>query len=587
MRMSRVSNIALHHRRSGSTRGRWIVTAALALMLGGVLAWYAVLIRPGQQALAGIVATDATARSDAWAWLLANVGDGQYPRLARFDDAINRALQERGPDSALRDAADVLRAIDAWTWSRRGERLVLRELHLRAQDGTSSQVGDVADAIIALPQHIEPAQIVAICQHMLERQSPAAWRNGLRAAAGWLGVERAAHLAHLQLPPLDKLASTDGASPDDVDAARFAIHRTWWLLRSWGGMRDAGADGGAAVADDAAAADRLDAFDVDGPVDVLEAQLLCAVRSDPEDISAVLDVITNWQRDARPAFAHILRYAADARARTALERLSRAGDRAAELALAERSEIPETNSTRRVAADSAAEPSLRRLAGWRLDRLGDATIESILESDPLEPDGSAYAAALVAERLLDHDAAVARSETWLRSLDPAFVRVGALLAALLGTHDELVAAALEAHTDGQVRTTLRVALIGLRRDRATADDRAFLHRAMHRDGDRFNPEAMMGMLMIGETDALAVLTTSPRGEWRLTVQPLAWLIERFLPTWHARAGRPMGGDAHGYRLHFDQLDALRLLTQRRLTFDARRLELSPTSSPGHRLPMTN
>ena len=47
-----------------------------------------------------------------------------------------------------------------------------------------------------------------------------------------------------------------------------------------------------------------------------------------------------------------------------------------------------------------------------------------------------------------------------------------------------------------------------------------------------------------------------------------WLIERFLPAWHAAAGRPTDGDATAVRLHFDRLEALRLLTHRRLRFDA-------------------
>ena len=51
------------------------------------------------------------------------------------------------------------------------------------------------------------------------------------------------------------------------------------------------------------------------------------------------------------------------------------------------------------------------------------------------------------------------------------------------------------------------------------------------------------------------------------MQKRAWLIERFVPTWHEAVGRPIGGSVRGIRLHFDHLEGARLINARRFVYD--------------------
>lgn len=189
----------------------------------------------------------------------------------------------------------------------------------------------------------------------------------------------------------------------------------------------------------------------------------------------------------------------------------------------------------------------------------------ILSESPTERDGATYAAALLAEKRLPRDAAIAQAEQWLRGFDEDFKRAGGLLASLLGEHASLVRQAMDASPSPIVRTSLRLALVGLGEEPIE-----FAHRALHKaDGD-VHPDALLCLLLVGDPIAfkrLVTLPDAPRGEaaeldWSAAVQARALLIERFAPTWHHDAGRPVGGNARGLRLHFDRLHARLLLEQR-------------------------
>jgi hypothetical protein len=91
---------------------------------------------------------------------------------------------------------------------------------------------------------------------------------------------------------------------------------------------------------------------------------------------------------------------------------------------------------------------------------------------------------------------------------------------------------------------------------------------MHRPNGDFAPDVLLCTLAARDADAARQLATQPIGDdWRLSVQQRAWLIQRFLPQWHAELGRPVGGDVDALHLHFELVAGLARLTARRLEYD--------------------
>ena len=302
------------------------------------------------------------------------------------------------------------------------------------------------------------------------------------------------------------------------------------------------------------------------PLPLREAQLMRATMLAPTDAAPLLAALDG--DGPAGALPYILRYSEDPAALVALRRLADAGDAGAVRALQARERRLDDEQARTVAADPDRDPWTRRLAAWRWDRLPEATLADVLALDPAEPDGSVYAAALLAERRLPAARAVAQAEAWMRSFNDDEKRAGALLAALLGTPADLLPRAAAIEDVGAVRTTQRLALWALGTPAGPDDPLEFAHRTLHdADGD-FDPDTALCMLLAGRAEALALLTSPPTADWRASVQQRAWLIERFVPAWHEAVGRPVGGSARALRLHFERLDALRLLQQRRAPFDA-------------------
>ena len=226
---------------------------------------------------------------------------------------------------------------------------------------------------------------------------------------------------------------------------------------------------------------------------------------------------------------------------------------------------------RRVMADPRLDPRRRRRAAWRCADPGGQDVTDLLKEDPTQSDGTVYATVLVAERFLPRPEAAALAESWIRDFNDDLKRAGALLAMLLGVHADLLERAYELENVAAVRTTQRLALHALDRPVEGDDPLEFAYRILYRAGGEFDPDTALCLLARGYTPVLKLLTTQPRvadgpifGEaaWRR-----AWLIERFAPQWHEHTGLPSVDDAAAIRLHFDDLNALRLLTQRRMAFD--------------------
>jgi hypothetical protein len=299
----------------------------------------------------------------------------------------------------------------------------------------------------------------------------------------------------------------------------------------------------------------------------------------------VLETLESWSGAPRPAFGYILRYSNDGRAIEALRVLADEGSEIARYVLDAKADGVDEALVRVLAEDAAQTPATRRLAAWRCDDLALDSVRAILALDPADEALDVYAAVLLAERRLPRNEATSLAESWVRSFNDDEKRAGALLAALLGEHLALLKRACEIEDVSAVRTTQRLALWAAGEPIGEEDPIEFAHRALHRAEGGFSADTALCMLLAGRTEALALLTSPLAGD-DLSAAALrrAWLIERFIPHWHAAVGRPIGGDGRALRLHFDRLEALRLLTQRDLQFDARKKIYAETSSGATSMP---
>jgi hypothetical protein len=507
----------------GAVKRFLLISMTLAVLVGAVGAWLAWPAWQLHRALVAIASPDRATRDEGWRHL--------EPRVADHLNDLDTRLADAG-DDALRHGADVRRRLGHWDWTRTPRGLFLRELEIRAADETTEvQITATRDLAVA-PLDLDADRLGGTFRTLLASPSSSVRRAAFEAAAGWLGPERGAWL--------------EGIVPVTDDSLQRMTHLA------------------------------LTAVEFPGPgepqppleaSDVREARLLRNTLVDPSDASAVLAWMDATESEPDPpALEYVLRHSRDRRAVRALEERADAGSRSARYALHARSRHADETQARRIVRDADAAPTTRRVAAWRWPGIPRDLLDILLALDPREDDGSVYAAALLAERRLPRADAVARAEAWIRSFNDDEKRAGALLAALLGAHHDLLAEAHTAEDMADVRTTQRLALWALGRPTGPDDPREFAFRTLHRSDGDFNPDAALCMLRAGDAGALDLLTRPPRAS-RQSVQQRAWLIERFVPSWYERLGRPIGGNPRALRLHFDALRARSLLERRRIEFD--------------------
>jgi hypothetical protein len=512
------------------------VTIALALLAGAAAAWLAVPAWTARRALDAIASADAEARRAGWDWLLAPSGDAPPRAAGRLDD-VNARLAD-APDDAVLHGADRLHTIRLWGWAHQPRGLVLRVAALHAA-GTPDAQGLAAETLAAAPLDLDPEPVAHVAGRLLGSSDPAVRDAAFAAACGWAGRDADEWIDLLPVRADDRRT---------LRVRHLALART--RPPCPGPPIDPGSD-----------------------ADVLAAALVRAVVGRPDDTGPLLDLLaSDGLADAAP-LEYALRYADDRRAVPALERRADGGSAVARFALQARARHMEDAAARRVLGDPERPRAARRLAAWRWDRVPPGDVRALLEEGVADDDGSVHAAVLLAERRLPADEATALAETWIRSFDDDEKRAGALLAALLGAHADRLERAYEAEDVEAVRTTQRLALWAAGRPTGPDDPIEFAHRTLHLPDDGglpdFRGDTALCMLVAGRHEALPLLTSPPR-PIGASVRTRAWLIERFVPGWHETVGRPIGGDAGVLRLHFDALEALRLLTARRLAFDPAR-----------------
>lgn len=519
-----------------------ITTIALAIILGAGGAWFGLPRLSRYRALNAITHDDASERRAGWTWLLARGGDGRLRVVAELD-RVNHALADAG-DAALSDGAAVLRARNLWGWDRQEHALVLRELRLRAAAGKEAAA---AGALLEAPLDVDPRSLLKLINALLQSDFVAARQTAFLAACGWAGPERGDWIAAL------------APRGDDTD-----LRRARHLVTSW-----------------CDPAPPLGPVDPAMPPEVVDAVLLRQVRLDPDDVGVLLAMCTHPTVAPPVVMPDVLRYARDPRALDMLRRLARDGNRGAEFALQTRSADRDETQAKLVLADADQPVTIRRLAAWRWGGVPLDRVRALLALDAADEDGAVYATALLAERHLPRAEAEQQAEQWIRSFNDDEKRAGALLAALLGVHADLLQEALDLENVPRVRTVQRLALAALGVIRGAEDIDEFGFRALHLPGGGLDPDILLCLLAAGRTEALRFLTRRPPGDAAKlgrAVQKQAWLIERFVPMWHDVVGRPIGSSVRGLFLYFDDLEASRMLYSRRWTFDAGRRVFEPEST---------
>ncbi len=165
-------------------------------------------------------------------------------------------------------------------------------------------------------------------------------------------------------------------------------------------------------------------------------------------------------------------------------------------------------------------------------RIDAEAARSQLQHSVTDHEGMAYVAALLAEHSLPRDEAVELARKWIVDLNNDRKRAGALLAALLGEHAELLVEAYEAASDGDVRTTQRAALMALGREVGDGDPLEFTHRAAHLPGGHINPDIVLCLLAAGYENAPRYLAKTPDDLAGEAIRARTLLAERFLPYWN-------------------------------------------------------
>lgn len=484
-------------------------TSTLAVVAASAL-WAAAQTAdiPGPPGLDQIASPDAGVRQQAWHRVLA---DTDRARLGALLPRINEALAGAG-EEAFAEAAERLRDQGLWGWAHQPPPLILREIEAAALSADDGRHGLAARALQSCPLELEAADVLPLVDLLLLSGAPEVRRSALEAACLWAGRTRATALAALTI--FDE-----------------ALERDRLLAWSWSLPAPAPAS-------------ELPGVWPDDDADIVEAALVARLRLDPDGAAVLARTRESWQTEPRPAFEALDVMAAS----------------------------PARTETAALAADPAAPIWLRRLAAWQLAEVSPEVLQQLLDGPAAAEDGHVYALALLAERFLTREAAVAAAASWIRSFDDDRKRCGALLAMLAGAERRLLEEACAAEDVPAVKRLERLALAAMaagESDDPTARDLG-ARCLMRPDGD-FDPDVALAILGGGHDATLAVLTSQPRGDgWDAycrSVQARSWLVERLVPGWHAAAGRPLVAEPRAVRLHFDDLRALRLLTQRRLTFD--------------------
>lgn len=530
------------------------MTLTVAVGIGIVAA---LLLAPHWQrrrALIGITAADPDQRAAAWTWL-SHPTDAPRAEALLTDDILPR-LDDAG-DDALLDAGVNLRKLDLWSPARVPVHLLLRELDLRTASDDVDQHRVALNLMTDMPLDAPADMVIDVFDDLLRSDNDAVRHDAFEAAWLWAGPEHGRRVA--------ALVRDDG----DPQLQRLNTIALGWACRL----------SNAPPPDDLLAPPSAAPADAD---DELAARWLAWAFAHPHS-THLHDLAEHMDDGDAAAIAEIARFLDEREARPVLRLLADRGIQTAQYALLAMDAPRDQQAARDVVDDPTAERWRRRLAAWRLPSVSRDQLDDLLFIEQTEPPQPVFDVALLAERHDQRDDLTVLAETWMRSMNDD-KRRAALLLHTLGyetgypVHDEVMQAdgtyLKPLLFTGPENRSLHLALctsseaIGLSTTRSTPAD--------------FEPDIALMLLAAGNVDVLQHLTSQPpTGGDHTNIIRRAWLIERFVPFWHEQAGRPVGGSRVALRLHFEALEALRLVTQRRLQFNRQRrvLVYQPASAP--------
>ncbi|MCZ6835578.1 MAG: hypothetical protein O7G85_07375, partial [Planctomycetota bacterium] len=463
----------------------------LALLVGGIAAWYGVPLWKTERALRAITASEKSKRDSAWRTLSIQLARRDAYSIEQLLDKIGPAL-EMAPDDALLEASHYLHKLDRWNWDDLPTTLIIRDITMHLASGSEADHAHAVRLLKDCPLDLHQDQVMPLFDRILDSPFQSIRLEGFDAACGWLGLERIEWLADIRWPVTDQ-----------------DLWRRYLLVMGWG------------------PAVKIDLPEVlREQVSILEADLLRLARTSPN----VLDQLESL-RDVRLAGTYIAGQCDTAESILFLDTLSREGDEQATNIIS--TQVLD-EATQMIASDEAFEPWRRRRAAWRWAAIDESSLQSILELDPVEPNGSVYATALLAEHYLSRDEASDLARSWITDFNDDRKRAGALLAALLGDHRQLLGEAFESEDVARVRTALRLAIWALGRKAGEEDAEEFAYRTLRNEDGDFDPDSVICMLLTGSKTSFELLTSPPPGGDWAAIQQREWLIERFIPEWHER-----------------------------------------------------
>lgn len=244
------------------------------------------------------------------------------------------------------------------------------------------------------------------------------------------------------------------------------------------------------------------------------------------------------------------------------------------------------DGARAVESDSTTAASISdRWSAWCADDIDDDALHALLAFDDADVPPHVYQQVLLAERHLPDEQSAQQAEQWIRSFDDAHKRAGALLTALLPHADhELLreAAGIEDRSDVRAMQILALWASDVPVPVAVNIDQPPIElawRMLHEPDGDFDPDIALVLLLAGDPRILEYLTSQPEAVIASRIARRLWLIERFIPAWREHVGEPAELTTEAIRHHLAALEAVRLLTQRRLAFDRDAREFVLRASP--------
>jgi hypothetical protein len=508
-----------------------IITCLLAGMVLALVVWPRVRL---SRALDQIAADDAALRRMGWRELTWQP-DPDKPMLAETHlDRIAVALETTG-DDALLEAGQVLRLHGLWGWSLQPHALLLREVTLLARGRLDGEHLNALDLLAAAPDTIDPAALVEPLNALVTGRNVSTHlrRRAFDIACAKLGL------------------TAPGTLDSFLVASDHELARRYHLVLGWIG----------------AAPDRTDAHEAP---EMLAVQAMQLVLARPDDIGWLLELLEqNSSQASNLPFVELLRHSTDPRAREALQQMHEDGSELASAALRTMDCDLDAAHAKSMFEHPDATLSQQYVALWRRPTIPEGAMRELFSRQPEPPDQPAFTRAMLVERFMSKHDRSAFAELWLRSLNDDDKRAGALLAALIGEHADLLRRALQFEDEPLVRKTHIVALLALGATDVMpgAGERiGFAHFSIDDAAKPPDPDMLLCRLAAGRVETIThLVATTPATP--LDLQARAWMIERFLPHWYARMGRPLASDPDGLALYFDTLHAAWLVEREHLYFN--------------------